>query len=114
MRLIEPTFLAPPPFPAFGVRKHVLAIACDLSGVSEATLIGNGRGGELPRLRWAVMVAFRHAGFSTPQIGKMLGGRDHTTVMHGLKQADIRRLTTPGYDEFCRALIAVVDGRGAA
>lgn len=114
MRLLEPTSLVPPSFPAFGVRKRVLAAACQLSGVPEGTLVGNGRGGELPRLRWAAMVALRHAGFSTPQIGKMLGGRDHTTVMHGLKQADIHRLKTPGYDEFCRALIAVVDGRGAA
>ncbi len=110
MTLHQPTLFAPPPFPALGLRNAILGEVCRASGVTMRELLSQRRKGELPRLRWAAMVAFRHAGFSHPQIGRMLGDRDHTTVMHGLARADIHRLITPGFDEFCRSLIAIVDG----
>ncbi len=106
----QPTLFAPPPFPALGLRNAVLQSICEQSGVTIGQLVGPSRRGELPRLRWGAMVAFDHAGFSLNQIGRLLGNRDHTTVIHGLVQADRHRLITPGFDQFCRSLIAIVDG----
>ena len=39
------------------------------------------------RPRWFIMAYLREAGFSFPQIAHMVGMRDHTTVMHGVKKA---------------------------
>jgi hypothetical protein len=114
MRPAQLDLLRPPPFPSLGLRERIIGEVCRQSGVGKRRLIGADKTGEMPRLRWAAMVAFRHAGFSTTQIGKFLGGRDHTTVIHGLIQAEKHRLITPGYDEFCRSLIAIVDGWGQA
>jgi len=58
-----------------------------LSGFTVLQLIGAQRHRGVVRARWAVMVALHRRGWSTVQIGRLMG-RDHTTVMHGLKQAD--------------------------
>ena len=39
--------------------------------------------------RQEVMLAAHRAGYSMPQIGRFLG-RDHTTVLHGIRQAEAR------------------------
>jgi len=35
---------------------------------------------------------------SLPQIGRMFGNRDHTTVMHAIKAVESRRKESPAYD----------------
>ena len=42
----------------------------------------------LPHARFAVCLAARRRGFSLAQIGRALGGRDHTTVLHSIRRAD--------------------------
>ena len=40
--------------------------------------------------RQAVMLLARWEGYSTPRIGRELGGRDHTTVIYGARAAERR------------------------
>lgn len=37
--------------------------------------------------RWEAWALCSDAGFSTPVIGRYFGGRDHTTILHGIKKA---------------------------
>jgi chromosomal replication initiation ATPase DnaA len=54
------------------------------SGFSVAELRGPGRTKELAAARQALMWRLRQLPFvSTPMIGRYLGGRDHTTILHG-------------------------------
>lgn len=58
--------------------------ACDLFGLSRQELHGNRRSRNVVFARQFVMYwAARLTPLSTPQIGRLLGGRDHTTVLHG-------------------------------
>jgi len=41
----------------------------------------------LPR-QIAMWLARKHTGLSLPELGKQFGGRDHTTVMHGIRKID--------------------------
>jgi chromosomal replication initiator protein len=53
-------------------------------GISILELIGRGRSAPLALQRQIVMYVMREeTGASYPQIGEILGARDHTTVMHG-------------------------------
>jgi chromosomal replication initiation ATPase DnaA len=58
-----------------------------LSRFTVPQLTGAQRHKGVVRARWALMVALHLRGWSTVQIGRLLG-RDHTTIMYGLKQAD--------------------------
>jgi chromosomal replication initiator protein len=52
--------------------------------MDEETLLGRGRNKETTAARhMAMYLAREETGASLPQIGEALGGRDHTTVMHG-------------------------------
>lgn len=42
--------------------------------------------------------------FSFPQIGRFLGGRDHTTILHGVKKIEHLRATDAELDSDLRAL----------
>ncbi|KKC27458.1 hypothetical protein WP12_03325 [Sphingomonas sp. SRS2] len=62
---------------------------------------------EHTRARWAIMWAARKSiGLSTPQIGRRLGGRDHTTVIHGLRRAEALRASHLPFRELTNALCA--------
>ena len=69
-------------------------------GVEVAAFEGRSRSRAIARPRQVAMYLLREeTGASLPQIGAMLGGRDHTTVMHGCdrisemleQDADLRR-----------------------
>lgn len=54
-------------------------------GVSADDICAPTRGSDQVVLaRQALMAALRHRGLSYPQIGRLIG-RDHTTVMHGIR-----------------------------
>lgn len=58
-------------------------------GVTRQQLLGEGRTGAVLQARQAAMtLAHRLLGYSLPRIGRLVG-RDHTTVLHG-----IRRMTS--------------------
>lgn len=56
------------------------------AGVSASDIRGQRRTRDLVRLRWAVAWLARARGVSYPQIGRALGGRDHTTIIHGIRR----------------------------
>lgn len=82
--------------------------AARLFDVTVAEIRGPARGGAVVRARFAVMWAARRVyGFSTPHLGRHLGGRDHTTVLNALIRVEQLR----GADEEFRvqtdALVAL-------
>ena len=52
-------------------------------------LLGRKRNKEVVRPRQVVMYLLRHeASLSFPEIGREMGGKDHTTIMHGCKKVE--------------------------
>lgn len=54
-------------------------------GISYEQLVGKARHKSLVAVRKLAYRALRDAGYSYPEIGTLVGGRDHTTVMAGLE-----------------------------
>jgi chromosomal replication initiation ATPase DnaA len=77
---------APDARPVFVAVDAVVRRASMREGVTVEQLRGAQRDRRTARARWAVMMVLRDAGMSTPQIGRTLGDRDHTTVLHGLRE----------------------------
>jgi chromosomal replication initiation ATPase DnaA len=54
--------------------------------IEVADLRGPGRSKRISHIRQQAMAEMLKAGFSTTQVGRFLGGRDHTTVVFGARQ----------------------------
>ncbi len=64
--------------------EQIIAVVSDYYHLDEEILIGRGRSKDVSAARqMAMYLAREETGASLPQIGEALGGRDHTTVMHG-------------------------------
>jgi hypothetical protein len=72
----------------------VLAAVCDVWAVAPAAVLARRvRTGGVGRAREAAcLLAADLLGRSTTQIGRAMGGRDHTTIGHALAQARARTL----------------------
>lgn len=89
------TKYVPAPEPRISVAPGILQATADDHGLSVRDLTSAARNRNIvfarfdamSRLR-SVMTSTGHHRFSTSQIGKMLGGRDHTTVLSGLRRWD--------------------------
>lgn len=79
---------------------HGLAVS-DLTGPSRRPHVVAARQEAMRRLR---AEAWRR--FSMPEIGRMLGGRDHTTVLHGLRRHAARFGDLPPLAERLAAITA--------
>jgi chromosomal replication initiator protein len=67
--------------------EQILAIAARYFGVSVDDLTGRARSAKIALQRQMVMYVMREeTGASLPQIGESLGGRDHSTVIHGYER----------------------------
>jgi chromosomal replication initiation ATPase DnaA len=60
-------------------------------GFSVRQYFDKGRTHELSKARQDFMDAAYSAGFTLTEIAKVLGGRDHTTILHGIRAARKRR-----------------------
>ena len=60
--------------------------ATELTGLSREELLSLKRK-ETGKARFAVMYAARALGYTSTDIGRRLGGRDHTTILSGAKRA---------------------------
>ncbi len=98
---LVPAWYRPPHHPP-----QTIDAACAVFGFSRADLTGNARFAGLVRARWAVMLAMHRRGYSTPRIGRALGGRDHTTVMHGLLRGKLIEASNPEFASKCAAVAA--------
>ena len=47
----------------------------------------------------AMFLLQKHTDMSTPQIGLHIGRRDHTTVLHAIRQVEKKIKAQPGYKE---------------
>ncbi len=65
----------------------VLRAVCDYYGVDQRILLGRGRSRNIVVPRQVAMYLLREeTGSSLVEIGNLLGGRDHTTVIHGCEK----------------------------
>lgn len=59
------------------------------SGISRTILLGNQRTQDLVTARHEAMwIAKKYTGRSLPEIGRRMGGRDHTTILHGVRKRE--------------------------
>lgn len=65
----------------------IIKETCKFYRVAEDDLLGRRRNKEIVRPRQIVMhLLYNELGISYPDIGKIMGGKDHTTIMHGDKK----------------------------
>lgn len=65
-------------------RDTVVRVVADYYGLTEADILGRSRAARVAEPRQVVMYLLREeTDASFPAIGEALGGRDHTTVLHG-------------------------------
>lgn len=68
---------------------RAMRIASQIVGYDIDVVTGPWRWPDLARARFALMYAMRKRGASLSQIGHRLGGRDHSTIMHGIRRAKV-------------------------
>ena len=64
--------------------KHIIRDVAKRHRLTIDELIGPRRVKHLVTARVEAYHLLRREGYSMPQIGQRMGGRDHTTVLHGL------------------------------
>lgn len=70
------------------MKQEIINECAKLFGVHPRDLVGNTRFGFLIPARFALYKALRMRAWSTSMIGRAIGGRDHSTILHGLKRAE--------------------------
>ncbi len=69
--------------------QEIISAYCQMAGIEEGDIIGDTKPRDLADNRHAIMYALRaHTGLSLKEIGSRLGGRDHTTVLHGANKIE--------------------------
>lgn len=89
----------------------VMAWAAGWLEVSLSELEGDGRYRSIARPRQIVMFLMRRycPHLSFPAIGRLLGGRDHTTILHGVKHIDTIRRADPEFDSMMTNILRDAD-----
>lgn len=68
---------------------------CAVFGITKEELLSRSHARHFVDARTVVVVGLRKRGHSYPWIGKRLGGRDHSTIMHLFNTWDIRAKRNP-------------------
>lgn len=91
----EVTAIAPiPPSPI----ERLVRLAADLFNVSAELIRSESRSSPVVRARFAVYWGAHHgSGLSVTRVARMLGGRDHCTVTHGLRRAERLRASDSAF-----------------
>lgn len=67
--------------------KRITAAVCAMHGVTIPEVMGQSRNRQVVACRHEIFYRLsKESGFSLPQIGSRFGGRDHTTVLHGIRK----------------------------
>lgn len=78
-------------------------------GVTVAQLRSKSRVASIAHARHEAMFVLRHATeLSFPEIGRLLGGRDHSTVMYGVARIGGETIERPSYGEELLGLVRPV------
>ena len=83
----------------------VVNTVCKHYKITHKEINSASRKASIVRARQTAMYLIqKHTNLSTTQIGINIGHRDHTTVIHACRQADLRIKTAPGYKEEIRII----------
>lgn len=89
--------------------EQIIHAAEELFFLPKGTLKGPSRKTEVKKVRYVVMDILRKENeMSLQSIGRCLGGRDHSTVISGLKRVDV--ITHPDILKMRERLIAHLEG----
>lgn len=88
--------------------------AAAVTSLPRETITGTSRLRPVVRVRQAVMYLACKAGHTTPQVGKRIGGRDHSTVVHGRDMAAYRITQDPTFADMVRRIREAAPQRGVA
>lgn len=95
--------------------KAVVDMAAEMWGVASRDITGPLRHQALVEPRFAVYWVARQAlPMSLPQIGRAVGSRDHTTVMHGIRQADRMRARSWEFRRLTDAMVKAMEEEAEA
>jgi chromosomal replication initiator protein len=84
-RLIPQSSAAPVPTPVEDIQQHV----ADAFGITTAELTGSSRAAVPLRARQVAILLTRElTDLSLPQIGRLFGNRDHSTILNALRRAE--------------------------
>jgi len=67
--------------------RHIIQTNAALNGLTSDVIIGRARTPLVAAVRHEVAAQLREGGFPYREIGQVLGGRDHSTVMHSVRRA---------------------------
>lgn len=82
----------------------ILEAAQEVTPFTIGEIIGTHRFAPLSRVRQACFYLAREAGYSYPAIGKRIGGKDHSTAVHGFKACQDHMARKPEYAEQVRRI----------
>lgn len=107
---IIPTPVAGAPYRRGMLVKDIIALAAQLQGVGVEDLKSpdRHRGVAWPRQRTMWLIRTVRPDFSWQRIGQNLGGRDHTTVIHGFRAVEARMLIDANERAVIEGLLAAV------
>jgi chromosomal replication initiator protein len=88
-------------------RELIIERVCETFGVSASDLRGKTRTRRITNARQVAMYLYRNLlELSLKETGALLGGRDHTTVMHSIGKVDAQRQSDQEFNEKISQLIA--------
>lgn len=71
--------------------REIVRAACEFYGVTELEIMSRRRAPRVAIPRQVIYYLARHlTSMSYPEIGRRIGGKDHTTVLHGARQIEKR------------------------
>lgn len=65
--------------------RELLSLAAERYRTTPPMILSGSKERNICEARWHVIWELRIQGFSTPRIGKWLGGMHHTTILHALE-----------------------------
>ena len=94
-----------PPVRRFRVDRMIKE-ACETYGIKSSEFLSKGRYVQYVRPRQAVCLALRNSRkeLSYPQIARMVGRKDHSTIIHAVHQANLLRGIDPQFGALCDRL----------
>lgn len=100
---------APSSFPDVVCPKRLVRQMCAKAfGVAEHRILGASRKADIVRVRHATCYVLkkRFPEMSYPVLGRMMGGRDHSTIINAVIQNEVRMGRDPELAQIVKALIA--------
>lgn len=88
----------------------ILDVVCEEYNVKPLDVLSGRRDMAAPR-QLAMWMNKAMRPDSTPMIGKNLGGKDHTTVLHGIKKIDARINADASFSEFVGNVRRMIEAR---